>query len=71
LEDVDTAHGFLIVREGKNRKDRARQTSVAPPRPTRFATVARRTCCELARRSGIFRKCWAMPRSIPRRSIPE
>jgi len=23
MEDVDTAHGFLIVREGKNRKDRA------------------------------------------------
>jgi hypothetical protein len=23
LDDVDTGHGFLIVREGKNRKDRA------------------------------------------------
>jgi site-specific recombinase XerD len=23
LEDVDAEHGFLIVREGKNRKDRA------------------------------------------------
>ena len=23
MDDVDTEHGFLIVREGKNRKDRA------------------------------------------------
>ena len=23
LEDVNSAHGFLIVRQGKNRKDRA------------------------------------------------
>jgi integrase/recombinase XerD len=29
LEDVDTEHGFLIVREGKNRKDRAVPTGAS------------------------------------------
>ena len=49
----------------------ARHTSVVPSRPTRFATVARRTCCALAHPSGICRKCWVMPRLRPRRFIPE
>jgi integrase/recombinase XerD len=66
LEDVHTAHGFLIVREGKNRKDRAVPIGGSVCELLQSYVAGLRAGAPIR----ICRKCWVMPPLRPRRFIP-